>query len=80
MELYDRDVVRLKHQESIRGVYNDIKLYFKILDETTVRGFTINWSLSGVTTKLHGISEQVTPSTVKPFTAAHKSCRNVSRS
>lgn len=61
-----RDDVKLQHQDTIRGVCTDIKLYFKTFNEAAVRNLTINYTFSEMATELLGDWAFVTSSTVTP--------------
>lgn len=76
LEMYVRDEARLKHQDYIRGVRNGIVLYLNTLDEIAVRGLTIKYYFSEMTSKLLDKFELVTPSREKVFFAVQKSEQN----
>lgn len=80
METYVRNEIKLKRQDSIRAVGNDINLYLKTLDESTDRDLTMNYSSSDTTTKLYGHSELVTRSRMMYFSLIQKFGTNYSRS
>lgn len=56
MEAYARDEIRLKCQNSIRGVCNDSKVHLTTVDVNTFRNLNINYSLSVMSTTLLGNS------------------------
>lgn len=78
MESYVRDKTKLKCQNSIRGVRNVIKIFFRTVDEIIVPDFTINYSCYEMTTELLANSGQIIPPTVPSFSAVQKSGMNYS--
>lgn len=78
MPTHVRDDIKLKSQESIGDARNNIKRYFKNLDNTTVSDLNINKSLLKITAGLLGNSRLVTPHIVTPLFAFQKSSKNYS--
>lgn len=80
MDIYVRDKDKLKGQDPISVIGNDVELYLRTLDETTVRDLTISCSLSKMPTILLDNTRLVNLFIVAPSSAVRKSGRNYSRS